>query len=468
MSAVELVADPSGLLHPVQRHVQQHGADHPALGSSLLGRGEPSLFDHPCLQPLLDLIPGGKGAEMGEQQVVIYSVECRRQIRVEHPPAGGVGTPRHVKDGLNGVVAAPAGPKPIGSRLEPGLPLGFQRADHLRLAHAVDDHGNTERTLFSVRLRDVHALDGLSGDGVSAAHSVGQRGLPGALTTILPSTPAVLRPALSSVTRRTLMSALARDRSISFCKLWTFLRSPACAAVKMRCRRRRTSLSTRGQLIDPHSRASPSGPFTSAAMPLWRPTYPLVPGLRSPLSSQAHLTRVSTLSGPGNRPYPASCARRPAEGRSRASVSCCLSATGIGFPGHPTLAGRLGLPCGRLTGHVPVPGSHRGSHVPHERDATGVGASCISGAAVLIQPTKIPGRRLPLLNGQPLYPARTHRRGSHITRHQRRFTRFTRPVCPLPVTLGWYRGPSAFPQSFAPRRCQRRTPRVGPGHRTHA
>ena len=183
------------------------------------------------------------------------------------------------------------------------------------------------------------------------------------------------------------------------------------------------------------------------------------------LSSQAHLTRVSTLSGPGNRPYPASCARRPAEGRPLASVSCRLSTTGIRFPGHPTLAGRLSLPCGRLTGHVPVPGSHRGSHVPHARDATGVGASCISGAAVLIRPTKNP-RPAPAASQRPAPTPRLvhHRRGSHITRHQRRFTRFTRPVCPLPVTLGWYRGPSAFPQSFAPRRCQRRTPRVGPGH----
>jgi hypothetical protein len=129
------------------------------------------LFDHTCLQPLLDLIPGGKGAEMGEKQVVIDSVESR-QIRVEHPPAGGVGTPRYVKDGLDGVLAAPAGTKPIGSRLESGLPLGCQRAHHLRLAHAVDDHGNAERTLFSVRLRDVHTLDGLGRDGVSvAAHS---------------------------------------------------------------------------------------------------------------------------------------------------------------------------------------------------------------------------------------------------------------------------------------------------------
>ena len=80
--------------------------------------------------------------------------------------------------------------------------------------------------------------------------------------------------------------------------------------------------------------------------------------------------------------------------------SCCLSATGIGFPGHPTLAGRLGLLCGRLTGHVTVPGSHRGSRVPHARDATGVGASCISGAAVLIRPTKNP-RPAPAASQRP-------------------------------------------------------------------
>jgi len=36
---------------------------------------------------------------------------------------------------------------------------------------------------------------------------------------------------------------------------------------------------------------------------------------------------------------------------------------------------------------------------------------------------------------QPLHPAQTtHQRGSHITKHQRRFTRFTRPALPSPVT----------------------------------
>ena len=46
-----------------------------------------------------------------------------------------------------------------------------------------------------------------------------------------PSMHAVLRPALPSVTRRTLTSVLARDRSINFCKLRTFFRSPALLAV---------------------------------------------------------------------------------------------------------------------------------------------------------------------------------------------------------------------------------------------
>ena len=32
MSAVELVTDPGGLFHPMQRDVQQNGTDHPTLG----------------------------------------------------------------------------------------------------------------------------------------------------------------------------------------------------------------------------------------------------------------------------------------------------------------------------------------------------------------------------------------------------------------------------------------------------
>jgi len=62
----------------------------------------------------------------------------------------------------------------------------------------------------------------------------------------------------SSVTRRTLDSALARERSISFCKLRTLRRSPAFDAAKMRCRKRRTSSSASRQLTASQSRACPA------------------------------------------------------------------------------------------------------------------------------------------------------------------------------------------------------------------
>jgi hypothetical protein len=39
-----------------------------------------------------------------------------------------------------------------------------------------------------------------------------------------------------------------------------------------------------------------------------------------------------------------------------------------------------------------------------------------------------------------------------LTRHQRRFTQFTRPVFPSPVTSRMEREPSGFPLSFEPRR----------------
>jgi hypothetical protein len=85
------------------------------------------------------------------------------------------------------------------------------------------------------------------------------------VSTTSPSTPAVRRPAFSSVTRRTLTSVFDRDRSISFCKLRTFLRSPACDAVKIRCRSRRTFSSAARQSTACQPESSSSGPFATAA-----------------------------------------------------------------------------------------------------------------------------------------------------------------------------------------------------------
>ena len=113
----------------MQGHVQQQRADHPALGSSLLGRGEPAVLDHPRLQPSGDQFPGRERAELAEQVMMVDPVERRRQVRVEYPPPGRVGALADLVDGLDRVMAATAGPEPVGPRLEPGLPLGLQRVD---------------------------------------------------------------------------------------------------------------------------------------------------------------------------------------------------------------------------------------------------------------------------------------------------------------------------------------------------
>jgi len=89
--------------------------------------------------------------------------------------------------------------------------------------------------------------------------------LVGAISTTWPSMPAVLRPALTSVTRRTATSVFARERSINFCKLRTRLRSPACDAAKILCHKRRTSSSAVRQSMAYQSRMSSSGPFTITA-----------------------------------------------------------------------------------------------------------------------------------------------------------------------------------------------------------
>jgi hypothetical protein len=54
MRAGELIADIGGGFHPVQRHVQQQGSDHPPPGSSLHSRTETTVLDHTRLQPLPD------------------------------------------------------------------------------------------------------------------------------------------------------------------------------------------------------------------------------------------------------------------------------------------------------------------------------------------------------------------------------------------------------------------------------
>ena len=153
------------------------------------------------------------------------------------------------------------------------------------------------------------------------------------LSRLLPPSPAIpgsgylqLHP-IATTMRRWRSFTPIRDtraswRTINFCRLRTFFRSPACDAAKIRCRSRRTSFSAVRQATAPQSKPRPSGPFTASQPSPTRAVSGEVSSSvvvasnvplrfqrrRSPESSQAHLTRVSTLSGQGISLYPASYA----------------------------------------------------------------------------------------------------------------------------------------------------------------
>ncbi len=126
----------------MQSGVQQQRADHTALRSSLLGAMQPALLDHASLQPLPDHPPRGKRAKLAEDMEVGDAVKRLCQVGVQHPPPFRALALNGLVDHLDRVVAAAPGPKPIGPRLEPRLPLGLQRVPHPRLMHAVENHGN--------------------------------------------------------------------------------------------------------------------------------------------------------------------------------------------------------------------------------------------------------------------------------------------------------------------------------------
>src|SRR5271169_3243175 len=121
---------------------------------------------------------------------------------------------------------------------------------------------------------------------------------------------------------------------MSFCRFLTLARSPACVAVKMRCRRRRTSSSARCQSISSQPLASSSGPFAMASN---LPFGSGVHQLRVLTGSPGH---VSTLSGPGSSPYPASYPGRTAEGRPSCPVFLLPFGHRHSLLGHPVPAGR--------------------------------------------------------------------------------------------------------------------------------
>ena len=146
------ISDSGGRLHPVQSDVQKQGADHPALGSSLLGAGQPAVLDHARLQPRADHPPRGERADHVKDVVVTDAVKRPGQVRVEHPQTPRALALGDLKDRCDRVMATAAGPKPVGPRLEPRFPLGFQRVQDACLMHAVQDHGDRGIKLHLLQL----------------------------------------------------------------------------------------------------------------------------------------------------------------------------------------------------------------------------------------------------------------------------------------------------------------------------
>jgi len=266
--------------------------------------------------------------------------------------------------------------------------------------------------------------------------------------------PAVLRPALCCVARRTLCSVFDRLRSISFCRLRTRLRSPSCDALKIRRRSRRTSSSTGRTQIASHSSLSSCGPFTTSVSNLSTSA-----GVVIVASRKAHLAHVSS-------PFRARAERgiRPVPPTRRLEES--------GTTGYGVLLpfGRrrwlLGPSCSRHRSSVFLPvDSPR--HCP---DQGGVSTFHMRKT----RPGRVPpislerrcscdrsgalGRRLPLPSGQPLHPGTAiHLSGAHFDEmssavHSRS------PVRPSPhlQPSDGSRTTSAFPLSFEPRRYHHR------------
>ena len=175
----------------------------------------------PAFNHCPDQCPGREVAEFGEQPVMIDLVERRRQVRVQQPfPLDSSSCSAWGIDRRDRIVAAAARPKPIGFRFEPRFRCGSRALPDPRLMAAVRDHWNTERALFPflsgcARRTGSDREGQASGGSVSPARPCPRgQGDP-------PSIPAVARPALRSVTCRTLSSAFDRLRNINFCRLRT-------------------------------------------------------------------------------------------------------------------------------------------------------------------------------------------------------------------------------------------------------
>jgi hypothetical protein len=174
------------------------------------------------------------------------------------------------------------------------------------------------------------------------------------VSTTSPSTPAVRRPALRSATRRTLNSVFARERSINFCRLRTLFRSPACDAVKIRCRSRRTSSSARRQSTWRQSKGASSGPFAVTVMAVAASNLSSGSGASVIFLLTGSPDRVSAPLRPGTRP-----GIRPVMRDDRLEETAIASRLPVAFP-LPAFASRSS--CSRRGIGPPLRSAYRTRH----------------------------------------------------------------------------------------------------------
>ena len=351
-------------------------------------------------------------------------------------------------------MAATAGPKPVGPRLEPRLPLGLQRVDDPCLVAAVENHGNSERTALAVlpcfgmytRLTG-RALNG----SVLLLHPVGQLCL--------------------GLRGEHHLAIHARRQTTSVA-----LRHPPHAHQRVGARTEHQLLQTADPCEVPRLRRRedplPQPPYvlldrppvnwrpSRGSRPLvrsprrwsWRPTCPSVPGLRSSSSLTGSPDRVSTLSRPGTRPVSGrlcgTAGWRSQPSLSRFPVAFRLPAfrfSVIRFPPRGWALLTVGLPDQTSPDLDGVTTFRTHELRPGWVPPVPRGRRCSSRLSGL------PSRRLPLPSGQSLHPATSIPSAElTVTRHQRRFKFFTRPVFPSPVAPGWNGRPWAFPRASNP------------------
>src|ERR1700739_471531 len=173
---------------------------------------------------------------------------------------------------------------------------------------------------------------------------------------------------------------------LSFCRLRTRLRSPSCVAVKICCRSRRPSSSTRRQSTAPQSMISSSGPFTITVSNL-----PIGCGVANQLLLTGSPDPRRLPFGPGSTPVSDRvCGHHPAEEPNRAVAGFPSPFGGSAFASWVILR-PLGS-CAFLTVGLPaetIAGPQRGCHVAHEQDSTGQGAPFTPGTVVRPRPAAV-------------------------------------------------------------------------------